>query len=431
MSIKKVVITGIGPLSSAGIGSGSTWENLITSKNIESSREKIFTDNELWEEFYLHRLPQFTLSQLGIDASVINAIHQWKEGETVTDLEYLLAAVKLALDDADLIYDFESNDIGCIITHENPGLEQYFSKLIDLSYAIRNQDNQSKKEFAQYIHNKSIKSAYELQSFTVLFQVMKAFNLHGYSLFLNNACSSGLHAFESANQIIQSGRCPVVVIAGADYPRIYKYLWFKELNMYESDGKMKPFDKNARGLVFGDGGAGFILEDSEHAEKRGAKIYAEYLGGGFSQEAWKNIFPRVGSSYYQKAIHEALLYSHCQPNNIDVLCVHGAAHPLIDRYEASAVCQVFGEVAKQPTIAALKPYVGHNLGGNNLIEIAIMLLCMKNNVLLPLRNTELVHPKISLNLIHEKIEREINTVMKICCAFAGYNAAAVFRKFKG
>jgi 3-oxoacyl-[acyl-carrier-protein] synthase II len=259
---------------------------------------------------------------------------------------------------------------------------------------------------------------------------MKVFNLHGYSLFLNNACSSGIHAFENASQIIRSGRCPAVVIAGSDFPRIYKYLWFKELNIYEQSGKMKPFDKNARGLVFGDGGAGFILEDLEHARNRGAKIYAEYCGGGFTQEAWKNIFPNVVSNHYSDAINEALTFSGCTPELIDVLCTHGAGHPIIDRYEAESIGRVFGDVTSQPAITALKPYIGHNLGGNNLLEIAILLICMQNNTLLPLINTETIHPKIKLNLNRRTIEREITTFMKTCCAFAGYNAAAIFRKFE-
>lgn len=429
MNNKKVVITGIGPLSSAGIGSKNTWKSLVNRKP-ELTREKIYMDNDIWDEFYLHKIASFSIHNFGIDRTALNSIKDWKEGESVTDLEYLLASVKLAIDDSGISYDPEVNKIGCVITHENPGLEQYFTKLIDLSYEALNSKQIKKVTFAEYVHNKSIKSAYELQSFTVLFHIMKAFSLHGYSLFLNNACSSGLHAFENAAQIIKNGRCPVVVLAGSDFPRIYKYLWFKELNMYEQDGKMKPFDKHAGGLVFGDGGAGFVVEDLDHARNRGAKIYAEYCGGGFSQEAWKTIFPNVASNHYSDAIKEALTFSRCSSEQIDVLCAHGAAHPIIDRYEAGAICRVFGDVSTQPAITALKPYVGHNLGGNNLLEIAILLMCMQNNTILPLINTETIHPKITINLNQKPLEREINTFMKICCAFAGYNAAAIFRKYK-
>ncbi|MGD9200751.1 MAG: beta-ketoacyl synthase N-terminal-like domain-containing protein [Chitinispirillia bacterium] len=429
MNDNKVVITGIGTLSSAGTGIENTWNGLVN-RRPELTLEKIYIDDNMWNEFYLHKIPSFSIDKFGIDKTALNAIKEWKGGESVTDLEYLLASVKLAIDDSGISYDPEINKMGCVITHENPGLEQYFTKLIDLSFEYLNSKQVKKVHFAEYLHTKSIKSAYELQSFTVLFHIMKVFNLHGYSLFLNNACSSGLHAFENAAQIIRSGRCPAVVLAGSDFPRIYKYLWFKELNMYEKDGKMKPFDKNAGGLVFGDGGTGFILEDLEHARNRGAKIYAEYSGGGFTQEAWKTIYPNVISNHYSDAINEALTFSRCTSDQIDTLCAHGAAHPIIDRYEAESICRVFGGVSGQPVITALKPYVGHNLGGNNLLEIAILLICMQKNTLLPLINTENIHPKIKINLTKKTIKMEITTFMKICCAFAGYNAAAIFRKFK-
>lgn len=427
MRNKKVVITGIGPLSSAGIGKESLWKNLV-SNHYAPILEKTYLDHDQWDEFFLHKIESFDIENFNINKSILNSIRDWKEGESVTDLEYLLASVKLALDDACLDYDPENNNIACVISHENPGLEQYFSKLINFSYDTCKKQGLTKFDFAQQLHNHSIKSAYELQTFTVLFHVMKVFGLHGYSQFLNNACSSGLHAFENASQIIKSDRSQVVVVAAADHPRIYKYLWFKELGMYEQDGKMKPFDKNARGLVFGDGGAGFILEEYEHAQNRGARIYAEYCGGGFTQEAWKTIFPNVGSIFYTKAIQEALTFSEMVPKDVDAICAHGAAHPVIDRYEAGAIQSVFGKKENQPAITALKPYVGHNLGGNNLLETAILLLGMERNILLPLVNTETIHPKISLNLQLEMLNKPLTTIMKTCCAFAGFNAAAIFKK---
>jgi len=430
MQERRVVITGIGPLTSIGIGKDALWKSLLEGKtNVRLEEYRV--DDELWEKFYLHKIDDFDIKAFGIDKSKLKQIRDWKCGEEVMDLYYLLAAVKLALDDSKLEYDPEENNIGCVIAHENPGLEQYVTKVIDVSYDLSTKKSYSytRRKFAEEFSRQAMRSTYDTQTFMVLFHLMKTFNMHGYSLFLNNACSSGITSLEAANQMIKTGRCPAVVIAAGDYPRIYKYLWFKELNMYAQDGKIRPFSKNAAGFVFGDGAAGFVVEDLEHAKKRGAKIYAEYLGGGFSQEAWKVTIPYVGSNYYRKAIEEAFSFGRVSQGDIDLLVAHGTGNSIIDKYEAKAIVDIFGAKPQKPFITTFKPYVGHNLGGSNLIETAILLLCLENNLIIPTLHAEEIDAKIKIDLVREKVNKNINIALKISCAFAGYNAAALFKKY--
>jgi 3-oxoacyl-(acyl-carrier-protein) synthase len=431
MQEKRIVITGIGPLTSIGIGKDSLWNALVKGKT-NVKLEKWYVNGELWEEFYLHKIDNFHIKDFDIDKDALEEIRRWKEGEEVMDLYYLMAAVKLALEDSKLEYNPEDNDVGCVIAHENTGLEQYISKCIKLSFneVERRNDTITKKQFSERYHYGTIKSAYDLQTFMVMFHILRTFKIHGYSLFVNNACASGLYALETASQMIKTGRCPVVIIAAADYPRIYKYLWFKDLNMYAQDGKIKPFSKEANGFIFGDGGVGLVMEDLDHAIKRKVKIYAEYLGGGFSQEGWKVVYPAVGSNFYPKAIKEAIEFSKIDKKDIDLVCAHGAANPIIDRYEAKAITDVFGTKPKKPLITTFKPYIGHNLGGSALLETAILLLCMENNLVLPVLNIKKVDPKMNIEVVKEKVKKEIKVALKICCAFAGYNAAAVFKKIK-
>lgn len=426
---KRVVITGIGPLTSIGIGKDSLWNALIEGKT-NVKLEEWFVNGELWEKFYLHKIEHFDIREFNIKEEKLEEIKRWKEGEEIIDLYYLIAAVQLAIEDSKLRYNPEENNIGCVITHENPGLEQYFSKIIDISFGtiVKPSSSLTKKQFSEKLHYSSIKTSYDLQTFMVLFHILKTFDIHGYSLFVNNACASGLYGLEAAAQTIKSGRCPAVIVAAADYPRVYKYLWFKQLGMYAEDGKIKPFSKEANGFVFGDGGVGLVVEDLEHARKRKAKIYAEYLGGGFSQEGWKVLYSAVGKNFYQKAIKEAIEVSRVNKEDIDLICAHGVGNPLIDRYEAKAITDIFGENFKRPLITTFKPYVGHNLGGSALLEAAILLLCLKNNLILPVLNTQEVDSKIKLNLVKTKTNMDLKVVLKICCAFAGYNAAAIFRK---
>jgi 3-oxoacyl-(acyl-carrier-protein) synthase len=173
---------------------------------------------------------------------------------------------------------------------------------------------------------------------------------------------------------------------------------------------------------------GIVVEDLEHAKKRGAEIYAEYLGGGFDLEGWKITVPQLGSDSYQKAIQKALTQSNVSKDEIDLICPHGVGSQVIDYYEAKAITDIFGKSPKKPFITTFKPYVGHNLGGSALLEAAILLLSLKSNIIPPTLNYDEPEPKFNISLVKEKKEVELKTVMKACCAFAGFNAAAIFRK---
>jgi 3-oxoacyl-[acyl-carrier-protein] synthase II len=220
----------------------------------------------------------------------------------------------------------------------------------------------------------------------------------------------------------------MVIVAASDRVDIYKYIWFRDLGIYSNDGMIRPFCKNSSGLVFSDGGVGFVLEDLDHAQERNAFIYAEYLGGGFDLEGWKVTTPQIGSNSYQRAILKALEQSNVNKKEIDLLCPHGVGSQPIDYYESKAITDTFGFNPKRPLITAFKPYVGHNLGSSALLETAILLLSLNNNVVPPTLNCENIDPKFNISPVKEKIGTELRTVMKICCAFAGYNAATIFRK---
>lgn len=432
MEDRRVVITGIGPLASTGIGKDAFWEGIVNHR-VGLKLEEININGENWDKFYMHRTDDFNINKFGIDQEVLDDLTAWKEGDEIIDLHCLIAAVKLALDDSKLQYDRDENNIGLVLTHENPGLEQFFTKILDSSFDLVKEKatpglDIKKKQFFESLYQKHSKSAYDLQTFMFLFHISKIFGIHGYSLFINNACASGLYALEAANQMIRSGKNSIVIIAGADYPGIYKYLWFKKLGIYAEDGKIKPFSKDSKGLVFGDGGSGIVLEELDHALKRKAHIYAEYLGGGFSQEGWKANIPCVGSNFFKDAIMQAIAVSNIKKEEIDLVCAHGVGNSMIDRYEAKTITDVFGIHTRKPLITAFKPYIGHTLGASSLIETAIAALCLDNKLIIPSLNTETVDSQIGIDLVKEKINLEFNTVLKICCAFAGYNAAVILRK---
>ena len=429
---KRVVVTGIGPLASTGIGKDAFWKGILE-KRIGLSSRPFKIDGELWENFPVHSVKDFDFSTFNVADMAIEYMKDWKEEEPPIDLHYLIAAVALALEDSGIKYESEDNDLGLVLTHENMGLMPFLLKLSQLSYDTLKSvtgSNYSKKEFCEKLYRDCLKSGYDIQTFMTLFHVAKAFNIHNYSLFINNACASGLYALENAAQIIKCNMSSAVVVAASEYTDIYKYLWFRDIGLYSEDGKIRPFCKDSNGLVFGDGGVGIVLEDLERAEKRNAHIYAEYLGGGFHMEGWKVTTPQIGNDSYQKAILKALTQSNVSKDEIELLCPHGVGSQSIDYYESKAITDVFGLNPDSPLITTFKPYVGHNLGGSALLETAILLLSLKNDIVLPTLNCEHIDPKFKIKLIKEKLETEVNVAMKICCAFAGYNAAVVLRKYK-
>ena len=196
--------------------------------------------------------------------------------------------------------------------------------------------------FYEKLYRDCLKSGYDIQTFMTLFHVAKAFNIHNYSLFINNACASGLYALEAAAQMIKCNQSSAVIVAASDYTEIYKYLWFRDIGLYSGDGKIRPFCKDSNGLVFGDGGVGIVMEDLEHAQQRNADIYAEYLGGGFCLEGWKVTTPQIGSDSYQKAILKALKQSNVSKDEIELLVPHGVGSQAIDYYESKAITDIFG-----------------------------------------------------------------------------------------
>ncbi|MFH1062025.1 MAG: beta-ketoacyl synthase N-terminal-like domain-containing protein [Candidatus Omnitrophota bacterium] len=427
---QRIVITGIGPISSVGIGRENFWQGILN-KKINIELEECYLDGELWDKFYYHKVKDFDINKFGIEKAKLADIRDWKEGEEVVDLNYLIAAVKLALDDSKLDYNNDNNGIGLVLAHENLGLMPFGFKISDLAYEMlidKKKSEISKKDFYDGFYKKFLKSGYDIQTFADLFHIARVFNIHEYSLFINNACASGLYALETASQIIQSKQAKRVVVAASDNPEIYKYLWFRDLGIYAKDGIVKPFAKGSNGLVFGDGGVGIVIETLEGAQKRGATIYAEYLGGGFDLEGWKITVPQIGSKSYQKAMNNALKRSNLKQEDIDLVCPHGVGSGPIDYYESKAIADVFSDSNPKPLITTFKPYVGHNLGSSALFESAILLLSLQNNIIPETLNCPEVDPRFNITLVQKQTKKKLKTVMKSCCAFAGFNSAVTFQK---
>lgn len=421
---RRVAVTGVGLVSAAGCGIEAVWNRLRS----DPPEPVLHTGPAPTEKirFPVYRVPSYELGELGVPGRCL----AWLQSEGLAgarDLEHLLGGTALALQDAGLPLDCSLEDprAAVVVGNESPGFEQLSHALFRLGTdgpvpadPVERYDGLSERFF-------------QLNTFLLPYYLARAFHLEGLSLFVNSACTSGLNALDIAAQEIRSGRSRVAVAAAADDPvSVAKFLWFDRQGLYSREGRIRPFDPAQRGTVFGDGGAAIVVEDLESAVRRGARIYAEYLGAGFAQDGWKIAMPSPVKASAVQAIRRALAEAGVEAGAVDLVVPHGVGTSASDQYEAMVLHRVFGGSSPWPAVTALKPFVGHNLGGSALLELAILLAAMARGVVPPTLGNEAPLPRNPLPLVRDWEERRIGVALKLTCGFAGFYGAAVFRRFE-
>ncbi|MBF0522838.1 MAG: hypothetical protein HQL24_07275 [Candidatus Omnitrophica bacterium] len=428
---RALVITGLGPICSTGIGKKHFWQGILNRKTNIVERSYFFKKHTK-NKFFVHEVRDFSIKDFNIDRNKLNELYAWRDkNELSKDVSYLLASIQLAIQDGDLSYKKDKNNIGLVVFHENLGLGPFYDEIVKLireNQKLFSNKNFQDSDIVPLIYFGLKKSGYNLQNFVSLHEIARIFNLHGFTLFINNACCSGLYALEVAADIIRSGKSKSVLIAGSDSGDIYKHLWFNDLGLYSPDGVIRPFAENRNGFIFGESGGAMLMEDYEHAKQRGANIYAEYCGGSFLSESWKINHPAIAENYYSQVIEGALQRSKIKVSDIDLICPHGTGTIVFDIYEAMNIKKVFGEKFPKPYITALKPYFGHCLGNSAFLESIAALLVLKNNVIPPTLNIPENDDTFGLRVIRDKVPTNINYVIKTCSAFAGFDGAVIFKK---
>ena len=194
----------------------------------------------------------------------------------------------------------------------------------------------------------------------------------------------------------------------------------------------RPFDKDRDGFVMGEGGAALILEEYEHAIARGAKIYAEVVGGGLSADAHHMTAPHPEGLGANNVMKNALEDAGMQPNEIDYINVHGTSTPLGDIAESQAILAVFGEHAYKLNISSTKSMTGHLLGAAGALESIAAVMAVKENIVPPTINhftdDEAFDPKLNFTF-NKAQEREVRASLSNTFGFGGHNASVIFKKY--
>ncbi len=251
------------------------------------------------------------------------------------------------------------------------------------------------------------------------------FGLTGPTFTLSTACSSANHALGNAFWLIRQGTLDAAVAGGSEAPFTFGNLKAWEAMRVVSPDTCRPFGKDRSGMILGEGGAMFVLEELEHASRRGAKIYAEMVGFGMSADAHHLTMPLAEGA--AKAMKAALADGSVSPNEIGYINAHGTATQANDPMEATAIRMVFGDHTDEVLVSSTKSMHGHTLGAAGAIEAAATVLGLHNRRLPPNANFTEADPECRLNIITEATEASPDAALSNSFAFGGLNAVLAFR----
>ncbi|GAA5225238.1 beta-ketoacyl-ACP synthase II [Membranihabitans marinus] len=269
-------------------------------------------------------------------------------------------------------------------------------------------------------------------------QIAIRYGLRGINYGTVSACASSSHAIINAVDNIRLGRADVIISGGSEAAvtrvGIGGFSGMKALSNRNDDPKTasRPFDLDRDGFVLGEGSGTVILEDLEHARKRGAKIYAEVLGGGMTDDAYHITAPHPDGRGAANVMRNALQESKVNTSEIDYINVHGTSTPLGDVAEVKAILEIFKSDAYRLNISSTKSMTGHLLGASGAIEAIACMIGMQEGFVPPTINHFTDDPDIDaqLNLtFNEAQDRKIETVLCNTFGFGGHNTSFVLRKF--
>lgn len=265
------------------------------------------------------------------------------------------------------------------------------------------------------------------------------YGLRGPNFATVSACASSTNAMIDAFNYIRLGMADIIISGGSEAiineAGMGGFNAMHALSTRNDDPATasRPFDKDRDGFVAGEGAGTIILEELEHAKARGAKIYAEIVGGGMSADAHHITAPHPEGLGAKMVMTKALADAKLETNQIDYINVHGTSTPLGDIQEAKAIVDLFGEDAYKLNISSTKSMTGHLLGAAGAVEALAAILAIKNSTIPPTINHFTDDPEIDpkLNFTFNKAQkREVRAAISNTFGFGGHNASVVFKKYE-
>jgi len=432
---KRVVITGVGPITPVGIGKEAYWESLIEGRS--SFRRFSFPERDMSQ--YRCRIGAsiegFELSQY-----VNPTKHSKRLGRTS---QFAIAATRLALRDAEIEVEEKKE--------ENPGGHQatgeyQLKKLDSFQMGVILGVGVEAMDLLEHFHERFLSrgprslSPFGLPNIylsAITSRVSEYFTLRGTSYTVSTACASATHAMVNSFLQIQGGGEDVMVTGGADAcitPYVFGGFDVLRAMSRRNDNPSKasrPFDRERDGFVMGEGCGVLVFEELDHAKKRGAHIYGEVVGWGMTADAYHLTGPDPDGRALGKAVKDALEMAGVHPEEVDYINPDGTSTLLNDRVETKMIRDVFGKHAYRIPLSSTKSITGHLMGAAGAIEAISVLLAIEKGIIHPTLNYEFPDPECDLDYVpNQAREKEVRLGLSISAGFGGVNSAILIKKLE-
>ncbi len=414
MELKRVVVTGIGTINPIGHNLSETWQSLIN--GVSGSDKITHFDASKFKT-------QFACEVKNYDPT---KYFDRKEARKL-DLyaQFAMIAANEAIEDASFGENINKDRVGVIWSSGIGGIITFQQECMNFA------SGDGTPRFNPFFIPKMI-------SDIAAGQISIKHGFCGPNFGTVSACASSTNAMVDAFNYIRLGKADAIVTGGSEASITeagiggFNSMQALSTNNAEYKTASRPFCNTRDGFVMGEGAAGIILEEYEHAKARGAKIYAELVGGGLSGDAYHLTATHPEGLGAAKCMNAALEDAGITPDKIDYINVHGTSTPVGDIPETLAIKQVFGEHAYKLNISSTKSMTGHLLGAAGALESMAIIMAINTNEVPPTINHKENDPKIDekLNLtLHKSEKREVNFALSNTFGFGGHNASVIFKKY--
>jgi 3-oxoacyl-[acyl-carrier-protein] synthase II len=407
--MRRVVLTGLGPVTPIGIGKEAFWQGIQTGKSAIG--------------------PVTRFDPSPFNAKVAAEIHDWEPGRYFPPhrlkrldryAQFAVTSAKLALDDSGL--SFSPN---------NPQTRVGVSFGSALG-GVANAEHQH----ASYVNGgpKAVHQTIALQVFggSAHSNIAIEFGLRGVGTTNSNSCASGNVAIGEAARYIRDGFADVIIAGAAEAPlsplSYGAFAFIRTMSRQEAPIACRPFDLHRDGFVMGEGAASLILEEYEHASARGARIYAEVAGYSLNNDAFHMTTPLPSGESCIRAMEGAMAEAQINPGQIDYINAHASSTQLNDANECACIRSVFGASAQSLALSGTKAFYGHPLGASAAIEGVICALALQHGYIPPTLNFKTPDPACDLDVVPNKArEKPLRYVLSNAFGFGGINSCIVFK----
>ena len=412
MEFKRVVVTGMGIVTSLGSDLDTYWNNLKNGKSGISRVEQFDTTD--YTTKIAGEVKDFEPTDY-LDAKEARQMDRVSQfGVVAADKAIADSGIDWDQTDRDEVGVIVASGIGGMITYENE-----CEKMLE----------RGPRRVSPFFIPKIIP---DITSGHVSIR----HGLKGINYCTVSACASASHAIGDAFFHIQAGRAIAIVTGGCEAPinrmSVAGFNSLKATSTRNDDPEhaSRPFDKERDGFVMGEGGAGLLLEELEHAKARGAKIYGEVIGAGFTGDAYHITAPIPDGNGAFRAMKSVMKQAGITPADVDYINAHGTSTEYNDKIETGAIKQAFGDLAYKIPISSTKSMVGHLLGASGAAEAIACMKTLMTGEIHPTANYEIPDPNCDLDYVtNGPIKKDVKIILSNSFGFGGHNVCLAFKKY--